>query len=576
MIKEIFQKGVTFCNLNINPPFVIASGTVASCSDTILRLANSGKIGAITSKSISLNPIQGNHEPILAQEVPNSFTNAVGLANPGADVFSKELSEIYPLPNNVKLIVSVFGKNKEEFVKISKIMSKYADALELNLSCPHVEKGGAIIGRCEKLTEEITRAVKQIVDIPIIIKLTPTSEKIEKIAKAAERGGADAICAINTDGPGLILDNWGNPILSNKFGGISGEYIKPKGLSCINKISKVTNLPLIVMGGISVSKDIKDYYLAANKNNSILFGLGSSLAKSTEELFNFLDDLRKDILFETNNSETYRQKKATLRYSSYNITKIKKLCDDLKIFYFDKALKCSPGQFVFAYIPNKGEKPFSVADDNPLTLVVRKTGECREDKSQCFTSSLFNLKEGNSIGIRGPYGTKILDTGDKLLICGGTGAAPILFLAKNSKSSKIFMGSKCENQIIFEKEFSNLGELTISTEDGSKGDVGYITESLKTYLSKNEINSNIKAYICGPEKMCKSSVNILSKYLSLENIFISIERHMKCGIGLCGSCAIDGYRSCVDGPFFNAKSFFNSNSFGKYTRNKCGEKVNIF
>jgi len=563
--------------------FTIPSGIVTTTTDSIEKVAMEiPEIGVITTKSIGLHRKEGNREPILAQyDSKGTFQNAFGLANPGAEEFAKELKEIYPLPNGKFLLTSIFGSTAEELQDVAKIVSPYSDGLELNFSCPHAEKGyGATIGSSPELTKKFTKAVKDTVNIPVSVKLTPNVEDIGLIAKAAVEGGADAISAINTIGP------YESQILSYEKGGISGSGVKEKGLQCIGRISEVLKverldkkIPIIAMGGISSAQDVLDYENAG----ASFFGVGTVLAgmnaKTMKDYFANLEGNYK--LLKQGSKETNRKilnfiNPNLMKYESYKVIRIEQVTDDLRIFYLDHGIKAKPGQFVFARIhsPNGHEKPLSIADDSPLTLAVRKIGP--------FTSKLFELKEGDTLDIRGPYGNTFdAPHTDVVLVGGGTGLAPLHFMAKymkrvgkNAKIS-VFMGARNKSQLLFKKEFEKYCEVIVATEDGSEGTKGFVTDALKNYLQSMLSKDKISFCNCGPELMIEKVVKIENDSGNAGSILSSIERYMKCGVGLCGTCSIDGRRSCVDGPIFTFDDLSKSKHFGKFKRDVSGSLVSF-
>ncbi len=523
------------------------------------------QIGIITTKSIGLEPKQGNPEPIICQVNEKTFRNAVGLPNPGCKAFAEELKKIYPLSEGKFLLTSIFGKTTEELQIIAQTLAPYSDGLELNFSCPHAEEGyGSYIGSSKELTAKYTKAVKDVVDIPIVVKLTPNVQNIVEIAKAAEEAGADAISAINTYNPKKFLDkHTKQPILSHEIGGMSGKEIKKIGLKCVEEIAKNVSIPIIGMGGISSAFDVKDYL---NAGASIV-GIGSALAgMNTNTIVKYFNLLEEDIKYGSNKAQKLTLDKIIMNHSPFQIKRIEKIDKDLRIFYFDKGLNANPGQFVFTWIPGHQEKPFSIAYNDPLVLVVRKVGY--------HTSKLFELQEGDKVMIRGPYGNGIKFHKDAkvILVGGGTGAAPLYFLAKKLNHPKIFLGGKTKKQLILEEEFKKEGELFISTDDGSKGYKGYVTDHLRRYLHHCK-NSDIYFFNCGPEKMMKAAFDIQKEHVPLTNIYCCIERVCSCGIGLCGKCDFDGKRICVDGPVIDGLELSQSKDFGNARRDKTSKKV---
>ncbi len=239
-----------FLGKAISGPFTVPSGIVATAVPIIeYFFQHIPQVGVMTTKSIGLEPRLGYREPILSQYAPGCFVNAVGLTNPGARVSAEFFAELQ-VPADRFFLVSIFGGSVEEFVEVAKILAPYADGLELNLSCPHAKGYGMAMGQDPELVRDITAAVKAAVDIPVVPKLTPNAADIAEIAAAAVAGGADALCAINTLGPGYFSAH-GEPVLSNELGGMSGKGVLPIGLKCVREISQRVSVPVIGCGGIS-------------------------------------------------------------------------------------------------------------------------------------------------------------------------------------------------------------------------------------------------------------------------------------------------------------------------------------
>ena len=223
------------------------------------RVFNSGA-GAIVTKSIGLKPRDGYANPTLV-ELEHGLLNAMGLPNPGIELFEEELKKLKN--SNISIIGSIFGSNVYEFVKLSEKMQQCkVDALELNMSCPHAKGYGLEIGSDPKLVKEITSKVKESVKIPVFVKLSPNLTNIVEIAQSAETGNADAIVAINTLKAMKIDIELKMPVLSNKIGGYSGNAIKPIGIRCVYEISKNVDIPVIGVGGITTGEDAIEYFMA--------------------------------------------------------------------------------------------------------------------------------------------------------------------------------------------------------------------------------------------------------------------------------------------------------------------------
>lgn len=245
--------------LQLRNPTMLASGILGETAELLLRVADSGA-GAVITKSIGLEPREGHPNPTVV-EMEHGLLNAVGLANPGIDIFKKEME--VATKGDVPVIGSIFGKDAGEFTKLAVRMEEYgAAAVELNLSCPHAEGLGFEIGSDPKNVEEITKEVKGSLSIPVFPKLTPNVKDIVELADAAAKGGADGVVAINTIRAMAISPEARMPILANKIGGLSGTAIRPIGVRCVYEIWKEVPIPVIGVGGISTGMDALEYLMA--------------------------------------------------------------------------------------------------------------------------------------------------------------------------------------------------------------------------------------------------------------------------------------------------------------------------
>jgi dihydroorotate dehydrogenase (NAD+) catalytic subunit len=279
-------------NLKIEPAIMNASG-IFSYPYVLKRISEYG-IGALVTKSIGREPREGFMEPILVQATEETFINAVGLPNPGYKLAEEELKEVYPLPK--PLICSIFGSNEEELKEIATSLEDCCDAFELNFSCPNLrkdEKYGIVIGRDPELVKKYTKAVKENVRKPIIVKLTPNVYDIGKVAKAAEEAGADAVAAINTLYPAMKIDIYAKrPVLTAKFGGVSGKGVKSIGVAAVYSIYESVRVPIIGIGGIETAEDIVEYVEAG----ADAVGIGTAfIGKRAEQVGDYLKQLRMDL-----------------------------------------------------------------------------------------------------------------------------------------------------------------------------------------------------------------------------------------------------------------------------------------
>lgn len=241
-------------------PVTTASGTFGSGAE-YGDFVDLNRIGAVTTKGVANIPWAGNPTPRVA-ETYGGMINAVGLQNPGLDVFIKR--DIPFLQNyDCKIIVNVCGKTIEDYVDaVEKLGEQPVDMLEINVSCPNVKEGGIAFGQDPKALYDITQAVKKVAKQPIIMKLSPNVTDITEMARAAEAGGADVLSLINTL-TGMKIDVHKRKfVLANKTGGLSGPAIKPVAVRMVYQVAQAVKLPIIGMGGIMTAEDAIEFLLA--------------------------------------------------------------------------------------------------------------------------------------------------------------------------------------------------------------------------------------------------------------------------------------------------------------------------
>lgn len=251
---------VNLAGVELNNPVMTASGTFGSgieYSDYV----DLNRLGAVVTKGVANIPWEGNATPRIA-ETYGGMLNAVGLQNPGIDVFV-ERDLPFLKKYDTKVIVNVCGKSTSDYVEVvERLADEAVDMLEINISCPNVKEGGIAFGQNPKSVEDITRAVKKVAKQPIIMKLSPNVTNITETAKAAEAGGADVLSLINTI-TGMKIDvNRRNFVLANKTGGLSGPAIKPIAVRMVYQVANAVNLPIIGMGGIMNVEDALEFIMA--------------------------------------------------------------------------------------------------------------------------------------------------------------------------------------------------------------------------------------------------------------------------------------------------------------------------
>ena len=264
----------TISGLKLKSPIILASGILGVSFSSMMRIINAGA-GAVTTKSIGPKPRKGYKNPSIIEVYPGTFMNSVGLGNPGIDDFIPEIKKIKE--HNIPLIVSVFGDTNEIYLEVATKAEKAgADAIEINISCPHAEVSS--IGIDKDLTYDIVKFLKEKLTVPLFVKLNPNVTNLNEIALAAEKGGADGVVAINTLAAMKIDVNTKRPVLSHGSGGLSGKAIHPIAVKKVYDLFKCLKIPIIGCGGIDSWEDVIEFFLAGASAVQI----GTALYKEIE------------------------------------------------------------------------------------------------------------------------------------------------------------------------------------------------------------------------------------------------------------------------------------------------------
>lgn len=259
-MKNSPDMSVNIGSVKLNNPVTTASGTFGSGAE-YSQFFDLSRLGAVTTKGVANIPWQGNPTPRIA-ETYGGMLNAVGLQNPGIDLFCKR--DIPFLRQfDTKIIVNVCGKSTEDYLEVvERLADEDIDLMEINISCPNVKEGGIAFGQDPKAVEAITAAIKKIAKQPVIMKLSPNVTDITVMAKAAEAAGADAISLINTlTGMKIDVDRK-KFVLANKTGGLSGPAIKPVAVRMVYQAANAVKIPIIGMGGIMNAYDALEFIMA--------------------------------------------------------------------------------------------------------------------------------------------------------------------------------------------------------------------------------------------------------------------------------------------------------------------------
>lgn len=255
------KTSVNLAGVSLKNPVMVASGTFGS-GEEYSEFVDLNRLGAVVTKGVANVPWPGNATPRVT-EVRSGMLNAIGLQNPGIDVFaSRDLPFLEQF--DTKVIVNVCGKTTSDYLEVVERLGdeKRVDMLEINISCPNVKEGGIAFGQDPKAVEEITRLVKQKAKQPVIMKLSPNVTDITVMAKAAEAGGADVLSLINTL-TGMKIDiNRQTFALANKTGGMSGPAVHPIAVRMVYQVAQAVKLPIIGMGGIENAEDAIEMILA--------------------------------------------------------------------------------------------------------------------------------------------------------------------------------------------------------------------------------------------------------------------------------------------------------------------------
>jgi dihydroorotate dehydrogenase (NAD+) catalytic subunit len=247
--------------LKLKNPVLTASGTFGF-GEEYSSLLELEKLGALVVKGLTLKPRQGNPAPRIV-ETPAGMLNAIGLQNPGLEFFlSKELPRLKNY--QVSVIVNVAGDTENDYVTLARELSGEEGilALELNLSCPNVKKGGILFGTSAQTIDRLVRKVRQACNLPLIVKLSPNVTDIAELARAAENSGADILSLVNTL-RGMVIDiTTRRPFLGNITGGLSGPAIRPVAVRMVYEVYRAVNIPIIGMGGIVSVEDALQFFMA--------------------------------------------------------------------------------------------------------------------------------------------------------------------------------------------------------------------------------------------------------------------------------------------------------------------------
>ena len=535
--------------------FVIPSGIRCTHASTIQKCFDEiPPVGVVTTKSISFAPRAGYAEPIYVRYGPGCYANAVGLANPGAEAFLKELETI-EIPADKFLLVSIFGSDLESFLAAARVLAPVADGFELNFSCPHAAGYGAELGQELELVRAITRAVVAETGLPVLVKLSPMLAALARTAEAAIEAGAAGLTLINTAGPGLVAVEE-HPVLSNRVGGLSGDAIRPLGLRAVELVRKAVGPdPVIIgMGGIAAPEHVRQYAQAGAN----LFGVGSALTGlDSRRMRDFFIALERDTVAGVGRTGYERSCDSAAPMDYFPTRIVQRIDYDESLFKLileDLPGELRPGsmagKFFFIWLPGVGEKPFAIFSVAEKSIVVRVVGN--------FTRRLSTLESGAKLYLRGPYGQGVPDPGPGALVHvgGGTGIASLFEIGEHFRGRLQFflLGARTRTHLFDLDKFKGLGTVLTATDDGSAGRHGPVIELVEQ--AALEAGEHPIFINCGPAPMVERAFEIERRFSPPDRIIGSIEYLTSCGVGICGKCATpSGMLSCIDGPFLRWEEF---------------------
>ena len=270
---------------------MLAAGILGSNASSLNRILNEGAAGVVT-KSFSKEPNTGYKNPTTVG-VEGGIINAIGLSNPGVENFLEEIKKVETGDGQV-LIASIYGSKPEEFEFLVSEIQDHVDMIELNVSCPHAMAGcGAAIGQDPQLTYSVVESAKSNAEVPIVVKLTPNVTDIVEIALSAQKAGADGLTLINSLGPGMKINiDVARPVLSNKFGGMSGNAIKPIAVRNVYDVYGAVDIPIIGVGGISNFEDVVEFIFAGARGVQI----GTSIMNEGTMVFDQISNDLKEFM----------------------------------------------------------------------------------------------------------------------------------------------------------------------------------------------------------------------------------------------------------------------------------------
>ncbi len=612
-------------------PLATVSGVASTNPAMIDWFARETPVRYITSKSIQCAPNPGNREPVITEPIPGSFGNAVGLRNPGLTGAERQFAALAPRrrawPADTRLIISLAGSSAAEFATLAAALAPYADLLELNLSCPHAHGGyGTAIGCNPNLVAEAVAAAGAAANdvlpggIPILAKLTPNTDALGAIARRAIAAGAAGIVAINTVGPVQYREPHSDrPVLTNPppadaaaherdaltgRGGQSGEWIFARALECVTEIRAAIGPEglIIGMGGVATDADSR----AMRTAGADVVGVGSALAAYHQSQWPALlawiagdqsergapDALPVAAIGAASVPAplpvaprvvasapaplpvaapapvTPVAAPATrMSFVPFTVRERRECGGDLFELELEGSLPFAPGQTVFLWVPDVGEKPFSPARAEPATFLIGRRGS--------VTRALGALAAGDTLYVRGPYGDGngvVTGVGEVVRARAPAGGSAPQQADARLAATVLVAGSGIALAPALARSLRERG-YSVAVWAGLR-DVTHrppLAEAITRYATYHPVHDHgsvgrvlavcadslaqcSELYVVGPTPFMRAAIGAATGVgVSLDCISVSTEQTMLCGVGLCGACQVDGLLTCHHGTFVPAK-----------------------
>lgn len=559
------MSGFEFLGRALRGRFGFPSGVVATNADVARwMLTHVDSLGFYVGKSTTIEGTAGYPEDILTQPTPDSLWNAVGYANPGLEATLETFRSLRAaVPADVFLMPQIGESTAERFAHCTAAfdaLGPAVDGIELNLSCPHADKAGILIGSDTSSVAEIVGAARGATGKPLVVKINAGVPDVLSIARAAVEAGADALSLVNTlGGP--------NPELSNGYGGLSGRPLFAVLLDTLDRLKRALEVPVIAMGGVRSAADVRRIDAIAP---GAPIAVGSTLAElDSAGIVEYFDSLERDLAAGTDDASRIVARKEAVEYRPFVLRSKEMLGPDLALLSFHQPMHARPGQFVFVKTAADESKPYSVASNQGggLELLVRGVGPA--------SRALAAVQPGSVLRIRGPYGRAFTlpRKAPVVFVGAGCGIAPILRAAQSHVGPRRFaLGTRSVSETAFLDRLEALGPVVLATDDGSSGLQGVALDALDRLLTEAPPEPGTVFYNCGPEIVLSQVDERERQIAPPERIFHVVERITACGIGICGKCATpEGLRVCVDGPVFSAEQFRPM----QYSRDKTGAVVEL-